>query len=453
MSDTMLDAMFTDDSAASSSADTGDTGGETTADDVADTGALDEPGDPGEAGEPEATEEPVEDPAPEAEAEKQPAETKADEPADVPEGATVRERNGKKEYVFPEARGKAVYEGYKTAQKVADIFGETPTEDVLMQRQNAHDWLSSQRVDSISPRVSDQSNVFQNIFMEAAQAIQSGEIAHDPLETMGEAFLNTLQTVAPEHFDATVSRVMNDRIQALYREAAQSGNERLLKSVQNLDNHLNGKWMRADDVAKLKTNPVDEREQRLAQREQQIQQHDARQRQQAWNQFHSTAKSDIASTVKSAIDEQIPATLRKAMEASPNGATRIQNISRLLDLEVRDAIAADPKWGQQVSNLFKQAQMAPTEQRREAIKSQIIQRYQQKARSVVQAKAKGIIDAESHSIKASNTATHEKLKAGSDRKATPPGVSKPVQRSIPSNMPPNATWDDFLESSFSNVGR
>jgi len=397
---------------------------------------------------PEEAEAPVEAEVPEPTPAEPPAEKPAEaETEDIPEGVTVRDRGGRKEWVYPEDRAKSIYGGYKLAKTAEEIIGEPLTEEAIATRQQAHAWLENQRVDSFSPNPADQANVFRNIFREAASAISNGEIGHDPLETMSEAFLSTLQEMAPEHYEATQNYVMQGVLDRLYQEAAKSGSEKLLRSAQNLDHHLNGKY-RADDAVKsmsAKVTPIDQREAKLAERERAIQQHSEAQQKQAWSNWSNSTKTSINESVKSVLTEQIPQDVKTAFEAAPGGQQRLANITKLLDIEVREAMKRDPKWSEQNANLFNLAKMAPTEQRRAAIQQQIVQRYAQKARQVVVAKAPSIIAVETAGIKTANSALHKKLSAGQQQKGSA-GPAQPAPRRIPSELPPNMGWEDFIDS-------
>lgn len=437
MPDSMVDELFAD-------VPTGDTATETTetpADgDNADTGDVTDSAPDLDAPEsPEVPEESDAEPALPEEAKPTP------EATDTPEGATLRERNGKKEYVFPEERGKTVYAGYKLAQEAEQLLGEPLTRETLQARQNAHEWLETQKIEFVSPDPNDQANVFQNMFREAAQSLANGEIGHDPLETVGEAFLTTLQQTAPEHYERTERFVMQGVIDKLYQAAAESKNEKLLRTVQNLDHHFSGKYTRDEELAKRVPDPMARREQELNEREQRIQQHQQRQAQARWNNWHNTTKSTIGESVKTVIASQIPDAIQQAFAKMPNGAQRIENVKQLLDLEVKKAIQGDQNWRQVNANLFKQAEMAPSEQRRQAIAQQIVQRYEQRARQVLTAKAKQILDAETLSLKQANAATHQRQSQAAAQKGAV-GGSRPPARRIPDAAIEAMDWADYVDS-------
>ena len=439
MPDSMVDELFAD----VPTGDTADTSTETPADgDNADTGDVtDSAPDLDAPASPEAPEESDAEPPLPEEAKPTP------EATDTPEGATMRERNGKKEYVFPEERGKTVYAGYKLAQEAESLLGEPLTREALQARQNAHEWLETQKIEFVSPDPNDQANVFQNMFREAATALANGEIGHDPLETVGESFLTTLQATAPEHYERAERFVMNGVLDKLYQAAAESKSEKLLRTVQNLDHHFNGKYTRDEELTKRVPDAMTRREQDLAQREQRIQQHQQRQAQARWNNWHNTTKSTIGESVKTVIASQIPEAIQQAFSKMPNGSQRIENVKQLLDLEVKKAIQGDQNWRQQNANLFKQAEMAPSEQRRQAIAQQIVQRYEQRARQVLAAKAKQILDAETLSLKQANAATHQRQQAAANQKGAV-GGSRPPARSIPGSVAAEGSWEDFVEAAF-----
>ena len=434
MPDSMVDELFADvptgdgaDTTADTADDTSDTG------DVTDqtTGAPDYP----DAGE-------------ESDAEPQPTEEAAPAPdaaTDTPEGATLRERNGKKEYVFPEERGKTVYAGYKLAQEAESVLGEPLTVQALQERQDAHGWLQSQKLDFVSTDPSEQANVFHNMFREAATAMSRGEIGHDPLETVGEAFLTTLQATAPEHYERTERFMIRGVLDKLYQQAAETKNEKLLRTTQNLDHIYNGQYVRDEELAKRVPDSITRREQDIARRERDIQQHQERQAQQRLSSWHKDTNSQIETAVANAISQQIPDAIQQAFSKLPAGAQKIENVKQLLYLEVKNALAGDQKWRDQKDNLFKQARMAPSEQMRRSIAQQIVQRYEQRARQVLTAKAKQILDAETLSLKTANAATHQRQSQAAQQKGAI-GGSQPPARKIPSAAIETGDWSDYVDS-------
>lgn len=409
--------------------------------------------------EPAAAEDPIDD-APDAPVDDEPDAAEAADPAppaddatkepsadDLPEDAVVRVgRNGKKEIVYPEARGLAIYAGYKTAQAAAEILGEPLTPDALTSRQTSHEWLAAQNMDAISPNVKEQGYVFANLFRTAAEAISRGEISHDPLETMGEAFLNTMAQVSPENHQRTVNFVLNQHIQEMYDEAAQTGDQKLLKTAQNLDYKLNNRFLK-DDELKTRTKPqVDSREQDLRQREQQIAQHQRQQQKVAWDGWNQNTTSSIQQSVDSAVNEAIPPEVRKAFESSPEGKDRMANTVRLLNIEIREALNKDPKWSSATRDLYTRASRAASEEVRESLRTQIVQRYQARARQVIAANAAKIIGAQSAGLKTANAAKHNKLAEAQQQKSTP-GTSTPAPRRTPQQADARQrTWEEQVDA-------
>jgi len=398
---------------------------------------------------PGTPEEPAVDPAaePEPAADEEPAATDPAAIDELPEGATLRMgKGGKEEIVYSKERGLSIYAGYKTAREAEQILGEPLTAAAIQDRQVSHEWFQNQRVDAISPDPRDQGNVFTNIFLDAAKAISDGEIGHDPLDTMPEAFLNSLRSVSPEHYAKATAHVMQGTLQDLYREAATTGDKKLLNTVQNLDFKLNGTYVKDDEVKSLAEKPIDKREQDLQQREQAIERQRAQQRDAAYRSWNEKTVSSITTSVQSEIDKQIPAAVKQAFESTPEGQTRLKNMLRILDFEVRDAIRTDQKWLDGRNDLFKRAKMAPSEQMRGQLQTQIVQRYVQKARMVLAAKAANIISAESAGIKNANAANHKKLSEGATQRSTPAGT--PALRRVPDGPAKAKTWEEQVDLVF-----
>lgn len=447
--DAAIDSLFTEDGSVAGITEGAPQGQESSdeAVDPVDPAASDTtPADADEPGDVDEPEDPADKPVDPAKEEK-PADQQAAD--DQMEGAQLRERNGKREYVFTEERGKTVYAGYKMAREAENVLGEPLSVEALQQRQNAHEWMQGQKIDLVSPDPAAQSNIFRNLFREAAGALAAGEIGHDPLETVGEAFLDTLRETAPEHYERAASYVMASEIERLYEkglEAKNAGNDKLLRAIQNLDYHLTGKYIKDDDLAKRVPDAITRREQDLAAREQRIQQSQAQHKQAQWRNWEASTSSSIGENVRTVIDSQIPETVKTAFANLPNGSQRIENIQNLLDLEIRKSIKADPKWKQQTANLYKQAELAPTEQRREQVKQEIVQRYAQRARQVMAAKAAQILSAETLSLAKTNAATHNRQKAAAEQKGIT-GSGKPPVRSIPESAPPGSqSWEEYLDA-------
>lgn len=444
MSDSAVDALFSD----TPVADVADAAPveEPAAADVPAEGDIDPPEDPGDAGvveddaatEPDEADVPTEEPVAAAE--------QTDE-GEIPEGVTVRERNGKKEWVYPADRGRNIYEAYKLAKEAETVIGEPLSLEALQDRQTAHDWVTNQKIDFISPSADDQRNVFANIFREAAAAINNGEIGHDPLETAADAFMATLRHMAPEHYEAATTKIFTDQLQSFYDKAAETGNEKLLRSVQNLDHFLTGKYKQDDEVKRSnpKTDPLADRERMLTEREQRIERHRQQQAVAAWRDWNTQTSTLAKDSVKSLIEGHITEPIRKAFEAMPNGSQHIQNIHTLLDAEVRDAIAKDQNWKAQKANLLRQAEWAPTEQARETIRQALLSRYKQSVAKVLQAKAPGIISAQTHGLKTASAARNQRQAAAAQQKGAVGGGTPPA-RNIPGSAASDGTWDDYCET-------
>lgn len=442
MTDAMVDSMFSDDAPAQDAAATEEPSAvETEVPAVEDAPAADETVDEAPAVEDAPASEQNDDTTePAAE-----AATDGEAKDELPEGVTVREKNGRKEWVYPEDRARSIYEGYKIAKDAETVLGEPLSLDALKERQYAHEWLSNQRTDLISDNVTDQRNIFSNLIREAAVALNEGEIGHDPIETLPDAFAETLQRMAPEHYEAFSRKMLVSNLDSLYRAAHESKNEKLLRSVQNLDHYLTKSYRKDEDVAKMTTDPIAAREQELSQRERAIQERTVNEAKQQFRAWHQNVTGSVNTAVAESINSQIPESVRKAFESTPDGKQRIDNISRLLRMEVQESLRNDQNWQQQNKNLLKQAQLAPSEQRREAIKTQIVQRYQQRARQVMAAKAKAIIGAETLGLQKANAATIDRNRTAATQKGSTPNA-RPATRSAPADAASSQNWEDFLRS-------
>lgn len=391
---------------------------------------------------PEAPVETTDEVADEPEAaEAAPAEN-AETAEDLPEGVTVRDRNGKKEWVYPEERGKAIYEGFKLSREAGEIFGEDVTADVLRERQAAHDWLQTQRLDLTSSNPNDQVTAFANMFDDIGRSIEAGEISHDPRATVGRAFAMTLAHKAPEAYAEMSRGIMQDQINSLYQEAHKAGNTQLLRSVQNLDFKLNGKFLKDDQVAASVPTEVDERTRDLEAREARIAQADRQQAEKQWGTWKQAAVTGSRDAVTKAVSDGIPQNIKDAFKGTPEA---IQRIEKLFRVEVEEAIKGDQNFLRTRDNLIRRAQNG-SEAVRAEVASELAKRYTARAKQVISTKAAGIIGAETRAIKSANTATQQRHEAGKTRKAIP-GTSTPVTRHLPSsgaNGVGQAAWESFL---------
>ena len=364
---------------------------------------------------------------------------------DLPEGATVRERNGKKEWVYTPERGREIYEGHKLAKQAQEIFGEDVTADSLTARQNAHVWLETQRLDILSNNPDEQINAFANIFLDIEASVNSGEVSHDPRATIGAAFAATMARHAPDAYATMANGIITDKIADLYKEAAKSGNSQLLHTVQNLDAHFTGKWLKDDEVAKSVPSELDARIQDLEAREAVLRNAGTQQAQRQWKAWSQNTIQSTRDAVKSAVTDSIPQAIKDAYKSDPDSMARIE---KLLKIEVEEDIRNDPKWAQARQQLIRRAELG-SEANRSAVAKELVQRYTARARQVISTKAAGILTAETKAALLANAATLKKHEAVKDRKGVP-GASVAPTRLLPNGAPPGGynldNWSAVLNS-------
>ena len=384
--------------------------------------------------EPEAVETPeVETPEVETPEVEAPKETPKDGvEGELPEGVTVRERDGKKFWTYEEKRGRAIYEGYEQARKAAEIMQEPLTTEALQVRENALRDLEWMRLDYLSGEPAKQAAVFMHFLRKGSEAYNSGEVAEDPTGTAASVFVDLLAKHAPEAHAAVAAKFQTDTaeltrslIRDAYKKGKASGDKNLAVSAQHIAKALTNdyKWLdepeEQPDPLKQREETVREAERRIATRSQQ----EERSKVDAWNRDTVTK---VSGEVQSAIDQSLER-VKKSYEKFPE---RLKNLRLRLEQEVKSAIQSDESWRQTNEQLYVRASLARSEQIRSDVRDHLAKRYSAKARAVLERVKTAILSEDAVLMKAESGARNDRRERAQER-TTPAKAGAPANPRIP----------------------
>jgi len=406
----------------------------------------------------EPTAEPVTEPA--AEPTTEPATEPAAEPAkpsDVPEDVVVRDRAGKKEWVFEEARGRRVYAGYKNSQAVEEIIQEPITPEAIEARQHALQDLEWMRLDFISGNPKQQANVFTHFLRKASEAVEAGEISGDPVLAAADTFMDVLAQRHPVAFQKITGRltpseddVHRRTLKGLYAKALASGEggENLRRSVEWVANEIfkDFKWLADPDKA---ADPVAAREAEINAREQQLADRDKAEFASQLQTWQRATSGIVKQSVEGAIDAALTTEVKQAYEQFPE---RLKNLQIRFQQEIKDAISSDAAWRQKNQQLYTQASMTPSERVRQEIQEQVAKRYTAKAAAVLDRIKNKILAEDAQLLKADSAARHKRLQEAQQRKA-PSSLGTAPKPAIPASIPKDGPltredWESATERMF-----
>lgn len=234
---------------------------------------------------------------------------------------------------------------------------------------------------------------------------------------MTESLLQRLPQVNPSIYQRVQSQVVNSQLEGMYRKAMETGNEELLHLAQHLDNHLNGKWRKAEELQRR--DPFQEERQRFEQERQQF--HAERQAEARRNADRIVQETD--GRAESAIGEEIEAALGPVAAAFKDKPQWRFMVRELQD-KVSEARKANPTWNRQYENLRQRVRQQPTDEARQ----QLVDTMRTFAKRVVTQSRKAVIDSVTQGVlQASETATKKSQAAAARRE--PAGGGAPVNRS------------------------
>jgi hypothetical protein len=391
--------------------------------------------------------EPVDDVAPLDIEGETPAEPPKDENGEeLPEGVQVREKNGKKEWVWPEGRAKGIYAGYKNALAAEGILGEELTTQAIETRHNA--WLDQEAMisDYLSGEPGAEGRFLGQLANWAKTAQDNGEVQHNPLRNIAHQlpkfFIEQGDTAS---YEAMAVPVFRHELDQLYEEAAAPGNEDLFASVQRIDNRLFGRYKKREEVS-TQADPLAKREAEIAARENKLKEADTKRRQGEYSAWQDTTTAKMREAISAGIIDRLGPDVLKSYEKFP---TELQGVKDLLRNEFHASLKKDPAWQQYLANQTRKAANAPTPAVRDAISADLETRS--KAKAIYWAdpqrnpRVKEILSQRAAAIKATSDARHQRHAVGAARR-DPGAVGVPVKRTVQQTPNGRSTADNWAEA-------
>lgn len=234
---------------------------------------------------------------------------------------------------------------------------------------------------------------------------------------MTESLLERLPQINRSIYQRVESQVVNNQLERMYRKAMETGNEELLHLAQHLDNHLNGKWRKAEELQRR--DPFQEERARFEQERQQF--HAERAAEARRNADRIVQETD--GRVETAIGEEIEAALAP-VAASFKDKPQWRFMFRELQDKVAEARRANPTWARQYENLRQRVRQQPTDEARQ----QLVDTMRTFAKRVVSQSRKAVIDSVTQGVLQASAAANQKSQAAAARRE-PAGGGAPVNRS------------------------
>ena len=98
---------------------------------------------------------------------------------------TVRDgKGGKKEWIFPEERGKRIYEGYKLSRLAEQLFGEDVTQEAIEKRSRAYEGQAQLQAHFVSGQPEYQDRIISHFVRQGEAALENGQAAEDPMTAL-----------------------------------------------------------------------------------------------------------------------------------------------------------------------------------------------------------------------------------------------------------------------------
>jgi hypothetical protein len=363
---------------------------------------------------------PAEEPAqePEAEPEAPPVEEEAPPAEPSPDGVKTYERNGKQFVSATKERWNHIYPMYQVAKESAKVLGEPLTIEALQEREGAYQAQILMREDLISGDPEQQANFIAKFLVhESKQAVQNGEVGADPLLSFASTLPEVLQAAHPQAFEALTEKSLRAGLDALYEQAAASGDENLMRSVQWIDKARFNTFRKADEVkatvSARSTAPRESEEvvrlrQQIAERDQQ----DAATSYQSWT-------GDTNQAIHSAVDALVSEKLKEsgAEEQFKQFPETLKDLRESLHRVVGEGLRENAHWKRNRDIELRQAQRAVSPQRRDAIRQTLITRATNAARLSLDGRMASVLEEFGKKVATSSAARHARLQGGAQQRA------------------------------------
>jgi hypothetical protein len=399
--------------------------------------------------EPEQVEEVIEEPAVEevvaeeaAPAEEATAATETD--PDIPEGAKINERNGKKFWTYEEKRGKEIYTGYQTSRAVEEVFGEPLTVEAAAERESAFQVHRMALDDFTSADPNAQAQFISKFLVhESQKAVNSGAVGVDPLVTFAATLPQVLAASNPAAHAQLQSVTLRSALDSLYQKAAESGDTNLLKSVQWIDRAQFSTYKKADEIQKPNGNDPggqpDEVQVLRAQLSERNQQ-DAQAQYQSWQ---TETNGEIGQTIGTLISQALKENGSEAKyKDEPETLAEIRNS---LKQAVTEGLKANRNWMANRDAELKRAARAVSPEVRAQIRQSIVQRAANAAKRAIEGRMAPILEARAKRVMTASASRHARLENGAQHR-DPGSAAAPGRKAVIPSMQTVSAFgssDDF----------
>jgi hypothetical protein len=417
--------------------------------------------------EPEPEPEPEVQPEPEAEPEAEAPPATPETPAEeLPDGVVRgKDSKGKEGLFVTPQRWQTIYGDHKAVREMSEAIGEPLTAEALKVRNDA--FMGTERLysDLFSGDPAAQKEVVNHFFEQAQQRLEAGEVGADPMVPFASTFYASLKERNgasaqgdPAYRDLRFSAA-KDLVAELFHEAASTGDDNLLLSMQHVVRALSQAGREVTDAAMLRQ--IAERQglpfytkaempslakgkspEALLRAENEAlkAQLNGKQTTNQAAQFDQWKTQTRQQTNTAVLNDAITVALADAQK-TPFWEKRQSQfedlVTKPLHSEVVKVIAKDAAFNDRIALLEANAKRAVSAQKRAEIAEHIKQAHVNRARLAVDGmKAKRIADA-AQTLKGLSDATHQRRQAAQQASAGPKGAATPPQHSlIPEGMMP-----------------
>ena len=351
----------------------------------------------------------------------------------LPEGVRkIKDRQGNEGLFVTPERWKEIYEqSYRPMQEMSEMIGEPLTSDALQYRHRALMANEQMQNDLMSGDPALQSNVFKYFADTFAQARANGDIGHNPMVPLAEAFYNTLRDTDQEAYASLRFKQAADLVEEMYDAAAQAKDRNLYLSASHVARALGMKYRPDGEFEKLAAQPQDPSASLRAENERLRQESVARaaaDRKSQYDYFFNQTKQSVQQAVyQNAVLPTIPPEAVKAWEKFPTQYEA--NVLKPINQKVAEIIGQDKGFTQVINQLNRRAEMATTAQARQAIHDEIVERYENRARLAARNVAPQILREAAEKLKTDNQKAHQRHQAAAQQRG-PKGPQNPVPRSL-----------------------
>lgn len=370
----------------------------------------------------------------------------AKEGEELPEGVSVKERNGKKIYELKETRYHKFHSAFVAARDIEQVFGEALTKDAAQLRQDAYIGQEMMIADFMSGDPKSETRFLGQLAAWSRQAQEIGEVRHNPIQNIAKVLPDFLiKSGDKQTFEALATPVLRAKIDELQVLANKENNHALFVSLQHLERHLFKQYKTKEQIAN--PDPIASREASIAAREKAFEDREndrARSEFVAWN---ADTGEKIRTATAAALEEAMGPEVVKSYEKFP---ADFRAAKALLKDELKAHLAQDKQWQLYLQTANRRAQNASSPTTRAEVQQELAQRYAAKAKwwAANSDTMKDVLNSRASAMKATSTANHKRLQSGASRRE-PGSVGTPAPQRIsdsPNGKFGKEAWEEAVDA-------